>query len=247
MGFAEPEAEEDLTDRSPTCDSIVQHWGMGAAEGPGKSTTVGDVVRDPHWWFRDVVMALIIGALLVAGTVTGQKLVDDRRSDREVQAALSANRHDLQLENLRFVRDRAFGQPEGSRRFAAFDLAGQNMVGLPLAGSDFAVANLAGANLSESDLSRANFAAADLRGTDLARATLRGAYFGPERIPDAATSNGADLTGADLAGADLTDADLGQANLDRAKLNRAVLTNVYYDAGTTWPQGFTPPASRSRR
>ncbi len=220
---------------------------MGVAEEPEKRRTVRDVVFDPHWWFRDVVMALIIGGLLVAGTVTGQKLVDDRRSEREVKAALAANRHDVQLENLRFVRERAFGQPEGSRRFAAFDLAGQNMFGLPLAGSDFAVADLAGANLAESDLSLANFAAADLRGTDLARANLRGAYFGPGRIPDAASSRGADLTGADLTDADLTDADLGHANLDRAELNRAVLTNVYYDADTKWPQGFTPPVSRSRR
>lgn len=220
---------------------------MGVAEDPQKRLSVRDVVRDPHWWFRDVVMALIIGGLLVAGTVTGQKLVDDRRSEREVTSAMAANRHDVQLENLRFVRERAYGQPEGSRRFAQFDLAGQNMVGLPLAGSDFAVADLAGANLSESDLSRANFARADLRGTDLARATLRGAYFGPERIPDAVKSSGADLTGADLSGADLTDADLAHANLDRAKLDRAVLTNVYYDADTKWPEGYTPPASRSRR
>jgi uncharacterized protein YjbI with pentapeptide repeats len=221
---------------------------MGVAdEEPEKRPTVRDVVRDPHWWFRDVVMALIIGALLAAGTVIGQKLVDDRRSEREVQSALSANRHDVQLENLRFVRERAFGQPEGTRRFAEFDLAGQNMLGLPLAGSDFAVADLAKANLSESDLSRANFAQADLRGADLARATLRGAYFGPGRIPDAASGSGADLTGADLAGADLTDADLGHANLEGAKLDRAVLTNVYYDAETKWPQGFTPPASRPRR
>ncbi len=220
---------------------------MGVAEELEKRPTVRGVVRDPHWWFRDVVMALIVGGLLVGGTVIGQKLVDDRRSEREVQAALSANRHDLQLENLRFVRDRAFGQPEGARRFAEFDLAGQNLVGLPLAGSDFAVADLARANLSESDVSRSNFARADMRGTDLARATLRGAYFGPERIPDAASSRGADLTGADLTDADLTDADLGHTNLDRAKLNRAVLTNVYYDADTKWPQDFTPPPSRPER
>ena len=226
---------------------MVQHGGMAVAEESEKGTTVRDVVRDPHWWFRDVVMALIIGGLLVGGTVIGQKLVDDRRSDREVQAAMSANRHDLQLENLRFVRDRAFGQPEGARRFAEFDLAGQNMVGLPLAGSDFAIADLAGANLSESDLSRANFARADLHGADLARAILRGAYFGPERILDAANSSGADLTDADLTDADLTDADLSHANLDRAQLNRAVLTNVYYDAVTKCPQDFTPPPSRPRR
>lgn len=219
---------------------------MGHVEGSEKPR-IREVVRDPHWWFRDVLMALIIGGLLAAGSVVGQKSVDDRRSEREIRLALDANRHSLQLENLRFVRDRSWDTPDGARRFAELDLTGQNLVGLPLAGSDFAVADLAGANLSESDLSRANFARANLRGADLARATLRGSYFGPERIPDVIDRSGADLSDADLSGADLTDADLGHAHLTGARLNRAVLTNVFYDADTVWPDGFTPPPSRPRR
>lgn len=219
---------------------------MDHQEGPVKPR-IREVVRDPHWWFREVLTAFVLGSLLAAGTVLGQKMVDDRRSEREISLALNANRHSLQMENLRFVRDRSLDTPEGGRRFAELDLAGQNLVGLTLTGSDFAVADLSGAKLSESDASRANFARANLRGTDLARATLRGAYFGPERIPDAGNADGADLTGADLNGADLTDADLGHAKLTGAQLNRAVLTNVFYDDQTVWPEGFTPPPSRPRR
>ncbi|MEI6254425.1 MAG: pentapeptide repeat-containing protein [Mycobacteriaceae bacterium] len=220
---------------------------MGVPEELEQTPTIRKMVRDPHWWFRDVLTALIIGSLVALGSIVGQKLVDDRRSDREVNATLAAQRHGLQLENLRFVRDRSWDTPDGERRFAALDLSGQNLVGLPLTGSDFAVADLAGANLSQSDLSRSNFARATLRRADLARTKLRGAYFGAERIPDATDQRGADLTEADLTGADLTDADLSHADLTGAKLIRARLINVFYDAETTWPQDFTPPPSRPQR
>lgn len=219
-------------------------YGMSEEAAPAKGT-IARVIRDPHWWFKEVVLALIIGGLLAAGTVLGQKLVDDRRAERELHAALSANRHDLQMENLRFIRERSWDTPDDARRFADFDVAGQNLVGLRLTGSDFARADLSGANLSESDLSRSNFARANLHDANLTRAILRGAYFGPERIPDAPDQLGADLTDADLAEADLSDADLSHANLTGANLTRAKLTNVFYDGTTTWPQGFTAPPSRA--
>lgn len=212
-----------------------------------KRSALVETVQDPLWWLKEVLLALIIGGLLAAGTVIGQKIVDDRRSEREMHAALAANRHDLQMENLRFVRERAQEPPDEARRFAEFDLEGQNLVGLRLTGADFARANLTGANLSDSNLSRSNFARATLRDAKLTRASLKSAYFGPERILDAPDSRGADLSGADLKGADLTDADLGHADLGGASLNRAILTNVYYDRDTIWPAGFTPPPSRPAR
>lgn len=205
------------------------------------------VLADPHWWIKDVLAAVIIGALLATGTVLGAKLVDDRRAEREVWAGLAANRHDTQLENLRFVRSNSWNAPAGQRRFAEFDLAGQNLVGLPLSGADFARADLTSANLSESDLSGANLARADLHGANLTRSQLRGAYLGPERIPDAPDTRGANLTDADLTDANLTDADLRHADLSGANLTRATLTNVFYDAQTLWPNGFQPPPSRPVR
>ena len=202
---------------------------------------VREIVADPHWLIRDVLTAFIIGAMLAAGSVIGTKLVDDRRAERELNAVLVANRHDLQLENLRFVRSRSLDVPDAARRFAELDLAGQNLVGLPLPGSDFARADLTGANLSEADLSRANFARAALQGANLTRTDLRGAYFGPERIPDAPDREGADLTDADLTDADLTGADLRHADLTGATLTRATLTDISYDSDTVWPQGFAAP------
>ena len=35
------------------------------------------------------------------------------------------------------------------------------------------------------------------------------------------------------------------ANLIDANLARANVTDVFYDAATVWPKGFTPPPSRS--
>lgn len=205
---------------------------------------VREIVADPHWLIRDVLTAFIIGALLAGGSVIGTKLVDDRRAEREINAALMANRNDLQLENLRFVRSRSLDTRDSARRFAELDLAGQNLVGLPLPGSDFARADLTGANLSETDLSRANFARASLHGANLTRTDLRGAYFGPERIPDAPDRQGADLTEADLTDADLTGANLAHADLTGATLTRATLTDVSYDSETVWPQGFAAPPPR---
>ncbi|MCB0939546.1 MAG: pentapeptide repeat-containing protein [Mycobacterium sp.] len=216
---------------------------MGEAAPP--KAKIATTIRDPHWWFKEVLLALIIGGLLAAGTVLGQKMVDDRRAERELHAALAANRHDLQMENLRFIRERSWDTPDDARRFADFDVAGQNLVGLRLPGSDFARADLTGANLSESDLSRSNFARANLHDANLTRTLLRGAYFGPERIPDAPDQLGADLTDADLTDADLTDADLSHENLTGANLSRAKLINVYYNGTTTWPTGFTAPPSRA--
>lgn len=220
---------------------LLNPW---SKSGRARVGTALSIVLSPRWWVEEVLAALIIGAIVAAGTIIGQKSVDDRRAEREIATALASNRHDLQLENLRFVRDRSSGQADESRRFAEFDLAGQNLVGLRLTGADFARADLSAANLAESNLVRSNLARADLRAANLARADLRGAYLGPERIPDAADQRGADLTDADLTGADLTGADLAGADLTGAALTDARLADVFYDAGTIWPQGFAAPPSR---
>ena len=214
---------------------------------PRTLVVINEYVRDPRWWFEEVVAALIIGGLVASGTILGQKLVDDRRSERELGRALDANRHDLQMENLRFVRERSFDTAAAARRFAEFDLEGQNLVGLQLAGADFARADLAGANLADADLSRANLARTDLSDANLTQASLRGSYLGPEQIRDAPDRQGADLGGADLTDADLTDADLSHANLADATLDRTRLINVFYDSQTVWPSGFSPPPSRPVR
>ena len=122
-------------------------------------------------------------------------------------------------------------------------------------------ANLVGVDgrqaiLSEADLTNAILCGADLRRAKLDRAHLTGANLSGS----AATENddwedygydiphdkgkAADLTDADLSGADLTDADLSGADLTDANLADTILTNIFYDGSTVWPQDFNPPPSR---
>ena len=55
----------------------------------------------------------------------------------------------------------------------------------------------------------------------------------------------ASLVGADLSKANLTGARLDGADLTGADLTGANLTDIRYDTSTRWPEGFTPPPSRS--
>ncbi len=50
------------------------------------------MLKDPNWWMRDVLTALIVAVVVSAGAITGQKLVDDERSDREGAAAAAPGR-----------------------------------------------------------------------------------------------------------------------------------------------------------
>jgi hypothetical protein len=108
-----------------------------------------EVLTDPNWWMRDVFTALLVGVLVAASAIIGQKWVDDERSDREGAAVL----------RLRS------GGPESRR-------APSRRCGLD-------------------------------RGQPQPR--------------------------------NLTDASLARANV----------TDVFYDAATVWPRGFTPPPSRA--
>ena len=54
------------------------------------------------------------------------------------------------------------------------------------------------------------------------------------------------LDDPDQPGATLDDANLRGTDLTEADLARASLNNVYYDASTKWPAGFTPPPSRAK-
>ena len=60
----------------------------------------------------------------------------------------------------------------------------------------------------------------------------------------AANLQNTDLEGVNLEGADLRQADLEGANLEGANLKGADLTDIKYNAKTTWPEGFTPPPFR---
>jgi uncharacterized protein YjbI with pentapeptide repeats len=154
--------------------------------------------RQPPWWVSQILVAVLVG-LLVGGVIlfSGNHFND-------LQA-----RHAEQLENLRFVRERA-ASGKGPFPFAEFDLQGQNMSGLTLPGADFKRANLSGAALAASTLSGALFAGANLSRADLFGTDLTSAIF----------------VGTDLKGANLQSANLSQASLLHEDLTHTVFSNT---------------------
>jgi hypothetical protein len=104
---------------------------------------------------------------------------------------------------------------------SAADLVGAWLPSASLVDAEFVIANLNAANFTD-----ANLTSADLRITNLYSSSL----------------SRTNLTDAKLSAADLSDATLVGANLTDTGLD-----NIYYDATTQWPQGFTPPPSRPHK
>jgi uncharacterized protein YjbI with pentapeptide repeats len=132
---------------------------------------------------RDVIVAAAVAVLVSAGTIAGQKMIDDVRADRDHQISRDENDRAERLENLRFVRARSTSDSNLERPFYGLDLAGLNLAGL----------ELPGANLGESNLSETNLLQTNLHSANLAYAVLIDAVI-----------SGVDFTDADLTGADLT-------------------------------------------
>ncbi|MCA1657449.1 MAG: pentapeptide repeat-containing protein [Actinobacteria bacterium] len=213
---------------------------------------------------RDVLLAIGIGGLLLAG----QWMIDDRRSDRETHAATELALQSERLEDLRFVRDKS-GPERVVRPFSGVDLSKQTLDGLELAGADFRGAHLLGTSLVGTDLTGARFAGASLTGANLSSAVLANADLScdlSERLNCVSLSDArlfeTDLTAANLAGARMTGvwltakvrldgADLSRVRLygaqlfgvdfSRAILDEADLRGACWSDETRWPSGFTPP------
>jgi hypothetical protein len=98
------------------------------------------------------------------------------------------------------------------------------------------------AYLRRANLDRANLRNANLRRVQARAARLRGAKLKYANLIEARLDR-ADLRGAELGGANLRGADLRGADLRGADLTGAKLDGVVADAATSWPDGFTPPAS----
>jgi uncharacterized protein YjbI with pentapeptide repeats len=195
----------------------------------GKSSVL---YREPPWWVRDIVLALIIGGALLAI----QTYLD----------SVAANR-DERRENLRFVREHAGANAEPGH-FVSIDLEDQNLSGLILDDADFFRANLAGANfdfanlrdgtsMSHADLTGASFAAAALPRVNLDWANATNAVFTGAVMVDVQL-NGANVRGADFSGADLRGARLTALGLDHATLD-----DICWDDSTEWDDDFSPPPS----
>jgi uncharacterized protein YjbI with pentapeptide repeats len=115
-----------------------------------------------------------------------------------------------------------------------------------LDGADLRRVDLAGARLADVSLRKGNLRYAQLQESILVRAHLDGArLFG-------ANMQRAQLIDANLTGARLSEADLRNVNFRRANLNDAYFGKANLEgaieleetahAGTTWPEGWVPPA-----
>lgn len=114
----------------------------------------------------------------------------------------------------------------------AVDLRDADLMEANLAGAAFPASDLRKANLSLADLSGAYLIMTDLRDALLICADLEGAYL-----------HGAQLSGADLTGARLSGAIYFQGELPALPMwNPTPLRMMSWNAATSWPDGFIPPA-----
>jgi uncharacterized protein YjbI with pentapeptide repeats len=201
----------------------------------GKTTWWRETLSSPEWWLHNIIVAVVVGLVVSVGAIVGQFWIDNRREARYEALEVRQARQAEQLQNLQFVRSGSSSDPAQDRPYAALDLEGQELGALKLAGADFAYANLAHTNLSHANLAGAKFNRANLRGSDLTMANLTGADLSIDDFLNDPDQPGATLDDANLRGTDLTGADLARASLN----------NVYYDASTKWPAGFSPPPSRA--
>lgn len=204
---------------------------------------------EPPWWVRDVLIALLIGAILLVG----QAVLDDARSDRERLAAVSRDQFQTRIENLRFVRDRSSATLV-ERPFQHMDLTLQNMSGLTLTEANFTGSELEVADFNDADLRGVNLSEtyldyADFSGADVSCSVRDGADDDPLRICSSfvgASARSARFLETDLQYADFTDASFSEADFSGADLRHTNFADAYYfhicwDNATRWPTDFEPP------
>jgi uncharacterized protein YjbI with pentapeptide repeats len=135
------------------------------------------------------------------------------------------------------------------------DLRGARLAGVSLASADLRSAqldhaDLRGARLYAGNLDRASCVGTRLSGANLMDATFVDAFLLRTDL-DNASFHGMDLTDAALhevsarnarfTAVTFTGTTLYGTDLTGAVLTRSNFTDVKFDTGTTWPDGFTPP------
>lgn len=230
-----------------------------AAPRPTFRKRFWEFLREPAWWFRDIVVALVVSGLLSLVIYRVQDGSDDRRADDALKSDDRIARLQTRLANLQFVRARS-GTDIEPRPFDSLDLAGQQLGGLQLEGAEFRYANLRDSDFRDSDLRGADFGYADLAKAVFLHTDLTGAQLdrqGVSSVDDSqpvgtfvaanlshakvlglkiVSSGPLNLTGAMLFGSDLS--ALSPSDLHG-------LSGVCYDRSTVWPSNFTPPRSAS--
>ncbi len=212
----------------------------GSGNGSGQSAWLTRL-RPPQWLVRDGVLALLVGAVLLAAQLNFERLqsnreerLEDRRFERaERLENVRANRAE-RLENLRFVRERS-SDAVTDRPFAAIDLVDMNLDGLKLRGANFTEALLRNARLRVADLRDTRFEDTDLRNADLSGADLTRALLLNPSLEDA------ELGAAFLGDAALIDVDLSRA---RGLVGHQLAEIDCYE-NTRWPTGMKAPRTAS--
>lgn len=211
----------------------------------------------------DLLVALVVGVVISAATVTVQWKLDRDAAVRSEALATRAEAAAQARDDLRFVREAASAGPvNAARPFDGFELSGATLSGLPLGCDDpwgnqctsFAEASLADAVLYGTDLRGASFEGADLRGAtfdradvssaDFREADLRGATFHAAIVSIVSP----DFSGSDLRGTDfspLSDARWPREGYDflQDTMLDVNFERVCWDSTTVWPQEFEPPPS----
>lgn len=139
-------------------------------------------LRNPGWFARDVIAALLVGLTVAVVSVLWQESISRQQLDLQ-------NR----IENLRFVRERS-SEDSLPRPFAALDLVGQNLRGLQLSGADFRGSNLRKTNFSGAELPSSNLQSVNADEASFSAADLKNAAL------DHAKFSAAELSYVDLAG-----------------------------------------------
>lgn len=187
----------------------------------------GDSSQRHSVTIRDVVVAVLSGAVVAIGTLYAQALIDDRREEE-------ADRR----ENLRFLRELAADGKIGQVSFNGLDLEERNLRGLKLAGADLDRANLKGTDLSATDLSGASLELADLTDAWMIKTNLNEAFLSSTDLSSATVE--ADLSKTFMINVKVHGTDLSKAKmpLPNAKGHFELLINLCYDENTKWPEGF---------
>lgn len=176
-------------------------------------------------WWREIIVGLVSGAVVAAGSLLSQSRIDDQRLEREAFTAKQMADEADRRENLRFVRDRA-SDDSSVKPFMDLDLSGQSLRGLMLDK----------ANFNGALLNRSQFTSSSLKGSNFREAMLVDSVFVGADLSD--ESNFAYVLAAR--------ANFNGAALTKANFMQAFLPNVNFIAQNWMKPSYFLPTSPMR-
>lgn len=205
-------------------------WDAKEAEREQKSPQLahvipGDSSQRHSVTVRDLIVAVLSGAVVAIGTLYAQAFVDDRREEE-------ADRR----ENLRFLRQLAADGKAKQVSFNGIDLQERDLRKLKLAGVDLDHANLKGADLLATDLSGASLIRTDLNDAWLIDTKLNEALLRSTDLSGATVAT--DLSNTFMTNVKLHGTDLSEAKMPMPNDPHFELLILCYDENTKWPEDF---------